>query len=70
MTVICARKLALLTQLQISFIIRSDMKRDKAKQKAVAAIRTIVEAAKELAEAEAVYNDLEKKPRKKTKCAS
>jgi hypothetical protein len=31
------------------------MKREKAKQKAVDAIRTIVQAAKELAEAEAAY---------------
>jgi hypothetical protein len=36
------------------------MKKEKAKQKAVAAIRTIVEAAKKLAEAEAIYYQPEK----------
>ena len=37
------------------------MKRDKAKQKAVAAIRTIVEAAKELAKAEKAYLEYERR---------
>ena len=37
------------------YVYTEDMTKDKARQKAVAAIRIIVDAAKELAEAEEIY---------------
>jgi hypothetical protein len=56
-----ALELPLLTCPQIDITLER-MKRDKAKQKALLAIRTIVEAAKELAKAEQAY--YERKPHK------